>query len=101
MKPARLPLPPQLHRGGRASGPRPGLGSLQTLAIPSGTGTPPLRTDQANQPKEIEMNENPCPGHVVTCGSCQGSGRDHLVPLIDACKICEGVGSVLLTPKSS
>ena len=47
------------------------------------------------------MNENPCPGHVVTCGSCQGSGRDHLVPLIDACKICEGVGSVLLTPKSS
>lgn len=42
-------------------------------------------------------NDQPQPeGHVVKCGSCKGSGRDHLVPLVKECGVCKGVGSVLL-----
>jgi DnaJ-class molecular chaperone len=41
-------------------------------------------------------NPQPCPGHVVKCGSCKGSGRDHLAPLTQKCGVCKGVGSVLL-----
>ena len=42
------------------------------------------------------MNETPCPGHVVQCGSCKGSGRDPVLPLSQKCDVCKGVGSVLL-----
>lgn len=43
------------------------------------------------------MCDNPQPeGHVVKCGSCKGTGRNPLYPLIEECKPCKGVGSVLL-----
>lgn len=46
------------------------------------------------------MNDNPpCPGHLVDCGSCEGSGRDPVFPLSRECKVCEGVGKLLLQPK--
>lgn len=35
-------------------------------------------------------------GHVVTCGSCAGNGRDPVLPLSQKCDTCDGVGSVLL-----
>lgn len=38
------------------------------------------------------QEQQPCPGHVVRCGSCQGSGKQMGLK----CDICEGVGSVLL-----
>lgn len=38
----------------------------------------------------------PCPGHVVKCATCKGTGRDPLTPLISACDVCKGVGHVLL-----
>jgi DnaJ-class molecular chaperone len=34
----------------------------------------------------------PCPGHVVPCGSCKGSGKQMGLK----CDVCKGVGSVLL-----
>ncbi|MET8987773.1 hypothetical protein ABZW49_20190 [Nonomuraea wenchangensis] len=34
-----------------------------------------------------------CP-HVVTCGSCNGSGRDTVLPLSQACEVCRGIGKV-------
>lgn len=92
MKPARLPLPPQIHRGCRASGPRPGAGSRPWPARDG--DTPPIKHQP--QSKEIDMNETPCPGHVVQCGSCKGSGRDPVLPLSQKCDVCKGVGSVLL-----
>ncbi|MFN2636798.1 MAG: hypothetical protein ABR585_07225 [Gemmatimonadaceae bacterium] len=42
------------------------------------------------------MSENKPEGHVVTCGSCKGSGRDSLTPIMRACNVCKGVGSVVL-----
>lgn len=35
---------------------------------------------------------HPCPGHVVKCGRCKGSGTYGF----DTCDVCKGVGSVLL-----
>lgn len=45
------------------------------------------------------MCEQPCQGHVVQCGNCQGDGRDPRWPLVAECGTCQGVGSVLLQPK--
>ncbi|MFI7126026.1 hypothetical protein ACIBQ1_10050 [Nonomuraea sp. NPDC050153] len=45
--------------------------------------------------KQNNNDEQP-QGTVVKCGSCNGTGRDHLVPLIKKCEVCNGVGSVLL-----
>ncbi|MFF3443676.1 hypothetical protein [Streptosporangium sp. NPDC002721] len=42
------------------------------------------------------MSENKPDGHVVTCGSCEGGGRDRVLPLTQECGVCRGVGSVLL-----
>lgn len=41
-------------------------------------------------------DQKQCDGHVVNCGNCKGSGRDPQYPLTQACKVCKGVGSVLL-----
>ncbi len=42
------------------------------------------------------MSETKPEGHVVQCGSCEGSGRNPLLPLTQQCRVCNGVGSVLL-----
>ena len=42
------------------------------------------------------MSDQKPEGHVVKCGSCKGSGRDHIAPSLYACKVCKGAGSVLL-----
>lgn len=39
-----------------------------------------------------QSQEPQCPGHVVKCATCKGSGR----VLASKCDVCKGVGSVLL-----
>jgi DnaJ-class molecular chaperone len=39
-----------------------------------------------------DNQQTPCPGHVVTCGTCKGTGQDFGIQ----CRVCSGVGSVLL-----
>jgi len=39
-----------------------------------------------------QQPQQPCPGHVVKCGNCKGTGRVGGY----RCTVCKGVGSVLL-----
>lgn len=39
-------------------------------------------------------DNNQCEGHIVKCASCKGTGKEFGFK----CRVCDGVGSVLLTP---
>lgn len=44
-------------------------------------------------------DNNQCEGHVVPCGSCNGTGKESgKASGLLKCTVCRGVGSVLLTP---
>lgn len=46
----------------------------------------------SKQNRPHDPPSQPCPGHVVKCGTCIGTGRY----LGIKCNVCNGIGSVLL-----